>query len=125
MRETPNNLSVPLNFPQQPMLIEHPVGIEVVTQRPMDGYINATELCQRAGKRFNNYHQTAQTKPFLEELSAVTGIPVTGQTGLVQIIGGNDKGSHRADWVHPKGIHGGHWLSPATQTCPTSGHSTG
>ena len=25
------------------------MGVEVVTQRPIDGYVNATELCQRAG----------------------------------------------------------------------------
>ena len=113
MNKEPTNLPVPFDLPRQAMLIEHSVGVEVVTQRPDDGYINATELCQRAGKLFGNYHQTAQTKAFLEELSAVIGIPITGSTGLVQIRqGGNDK-ANQGTWVHPRvAINLGQWLSP-------------
>lgn len=108
-----NEQTAPLPFDPQLQLIEHPVGIEVVTQRPNDGYINATELCQGAGKLFGNYHQTAQTKAFLEELAAVIGIPITGNGGLVQIRqGGNDKAS-QGTWVHPRvAINLGQWLSP-------------
>ncbi len=104
--------SVPL-MPEQPSLfIQRPVGAgEVVPQRPHDGYINATLLCQHAGKVFGNYHQNAQTKFFLEELSADIGIPISG---LVQVIkGGNDKTS-QGTWVHPQvAINLGQWLSPA------------
>ena len=85
MSETPNNLPVPLNFEQQPMLIEHAVDGEVIPQRPRDGYINATILCQQTGKRFNDYYRLGQTQDYLNELRLETGIPVSN---LVQIIRG-------------------------------------
>ena len=77
MSETPNKLPVPLNFEQQPMLIEHSVDGVIIPQRPRDGYIDATRLCKQAGKLFGNYNQTAQNQAFLSELSAVIGIPIT------------------------------------------------
>ena len=94
----------------QPMLIKHPVGGEIIHQRPQDGYINATELCRQEGKLFGNYHQLDHTQAFLAELSADIGIPISG---LVQIIkGGNDKVS-QGTWVHPHvAINLGQWLSP-------------
>ena len=98
---------VPKN--RQLALIEHPINGALIPQRPRDGYINATKLCQEVGKRLNDYHRTAQTQEFLEELSSVTGIPVTE---LVQIVQGGD---HRLQgtWVHPQvAIHLGIWLSP-------------
>ena len=110
MREPPYNLPAPLNFEQQPLLIQHSVDGEVIPQRPRDGYINATLLCQKAGKRLNDYRRLGSTEAFLSRLSTVTGIPVTG---LMQIIqGGNDKLS-QGTCVHPKvAIHLGQWLSP-------------
>ena len=103
--------TMPLDFPQPAMFIEHPVNGGVVYQRPQDGYINATLLCQQAGKLFGNYHQLGRTKDFLKELSADIGIPISG---LVQIIrGGNDK-IHQGTWVHPRvAINLAQWLSPA------------
>ena len=84
---------------------------EVIPQRPRDGYINATRLCKQAGKLFGDYYRLAQTKAYLDELSAVMGIPITE---LVQIIqGGNDKMA-QGTWVHPQvAINLGQWLSPA------------
>ena len=107
----PANLPIPLDFPQRDLFIEHQMNGSVVPQRPRDGYINATLLCQRAGKLFGNYHNTKQTKEFLNELSAVIDIPITA---LVQIIqGGNDKLA-QGTWVHPQvAVHLGQWLSPA------------
>ena len=49
MAERRKDLPVPFDFPQPRLLIEHSVDGEVVPQRPTDGYINATLLCQRAG----------------------------------------------------------------------------
>ena len=109
MSGIPRNL--PLDLPQQPLLIEHPVGGEIVTQRPEDGYINATLLCQRAGKSFFDYHRLGQTKAFLEELSLETGIPVSN---LVHVIRGRGDKLSQGTWVHPKvAINLGQWLSPA------------
>ena len=110
MNQPPNNLPIPLDFPRQSMLIEHSLDGQVIPQRPRDGYINATLLCNRAGKRFNDYSRLGSSKAFLYKLSTVTGIPVTG---LVQTIqGGNDRLS-QGSWVHPKvAINLGQWLSP-------------
>ena len=51
-------------------------------QRPDDGYINATELCQRAGNLFAGYKRLTQTQAFIEELPADMGIPYRGMVGL-------------------------------------------
>ena len=110
MRVIRHNLPVPLNFEQPPLLIEHSVDGGVIPQRPQDGYINATRLCQQVGKLFADYHRLALTQSFLQELSADMGIPISG---LVQIIrGGNDR-LIQGTWVHPQvAIHLGQWLSP-------------
>ena len=60
---------MPFDFPEQPMLIEHALNGDVIPQRPRDGYINATLLCQKSEKLFGNYRQLARTQAFLEELS--------------------------------------------------------
>lgn len=102
--------TVALDLRQGSLLIEHNLDGEVVPQRPRDGYINATLLCQRAGKLFGDYSRNRQTKDYLGELSADMGIPISA---LVQTIrGGNDKLS-QGTWVHPKvAINLGQWLSP-------------
>ena len=110
MGEAPNNLPVPLNFEQPPLLIEHAVDGEVVPQRPTDGYINATLLCKQAGKLFGDYRRNATTEDFLKELSLDMGIPISN---LVQIIRGRGDTIEQGTWVHPQvAIHLGQWLSP-------------
>lgn len=88
-------------------LIPHQVGSSVVQQRAHDGYINATALCQAAGKRMGHYLENSGTKDFLEELASDIGIP-TSQ--LIQIVrSGNEP---QGSWVHPQvAIHLGQWLS--------------
>lgn len=66
-------------------LIPHKVQNDVVDQRAVDGYINATAMCKAAGKQFNEYHSRGSTKLFLDELSAETGISVSA---LVQVVKG-------------------------------------
>lgn len=111
MKDMRLNWTMPLDFPQPSMFIEHPVNGGVVYQRPQDGYINATLLCQQAGKMFGHYNATARTQDFLGVLSADIGIPISG---LVQINkGGNDKVA-QGTWVHPRvAINLAQWLSPA------------
>ena len=101
-----------LDLSQAPLLIEHSIaGGEVIPQRPTDGYINATRLCEQAGKRFNDYNRLAQTKAFLHELSLETGIPVSK---LVEVIRGRGDIIAQGTWVHPQvAINLGQWLSPA------------
>ena len=105
-----DNLPIPLDFEQQPLLIEHPLNGEVVPQRPRDGYIDATRLCKQAGRLFGDYRRLTQTRAFLEELSAVMGIPITGLVHVVQ--GGRPE--LQGTWVHPQvAINLAQWLSPA------------
>ena len=109
--ERPMNSPIPFDFPQQDLFIQHDMDGSVVPQRPRDGYINATLLCQRANKMFADYYRLAGTKEFLDVLSADMGIPISA---LVQVVkGGNDRLS-QGTWVHPQvAIHLGQWLSPA------------
>ena len=59
-----NNVPAPLDFAPQPLLIEHPVKGEIVTQRPRDGYIDATAMCKAAGRLFGHYRETNRTQSF-------------------------------------------------------------
>ena len=97
-RNLPVPISKPMDFGQPSLFIEHSVDGEIIPQRPTDGYINATLLCQQAGKRFGNYHQLAQTQAFLDELSLDTGIPTSK---LVQVIRGRGDKISQGTWVHP------------------------
>ena len=108
MKQT--NLPIPLDFPEQSLLIEHSLDGEIIPQRPRDGYINATALCQQAGKLFADYFRLGQTKEFLKELSLDMGIPISN---LVQIIRGRGDKLEQGTWVHPQvAINLGQWLSP-------------
>ena len=90
-------------------LIPHEVQNDVINQRAIDGYINATAMCKVAGRLWGDYHRRAETNAFLNELSSVMGIPITGliqtrQGGIPQLQG---------TWVHPQvAIHLAQWLSP-------------
>lgn len=79
-------------------LIEHEVDNTLIHQRAADGYVNATAMCKAVGKLFNDYSRLGSTQAFLNELSSVTGIPVTGlvvinQGGVPELQG---------TWVHPQ-----------------------
>jgi KilA-N domain len=89
-------------------LIPHPVQGGVIYQRPKDGYINATAMCQAAGKQFKHWHENKATREFLAALSSAAGIPTTG---LVQIIQGGEP-HLQGTWVHPQvAINLGQWVS--------------
>ena len=110
-RERKRNLPVPLDFPQQSYLIEHTVGDAIVPQRPRDGYINATRLCQQAGKRFSAYHRNAVTQAFLRQLALEVQICTSN---LVQVIRGRGNVIEQGTWVHPQvALNLAQWLSPS------------
>jgi hypothetical protein len=81
-----------------------------ITRRAFDGYVNATAMCKANGKRWNNYFETDRATSYIETLSSVTAIPVTGFDGLVQTRqGGVDQGT----WIHPRvAIDLARWISP-------------
>jgi hypothetical protein len=90
-------------------LIPRQLDGAVVRQRVKDGYINATAMCQAAGKRFFDYHRLETTAAFQEALETETGIPASEQ---IQAVRGGFP-DLQGTWVHPQvAIHLAQWLSP-------------
>lgn len=90
-------------------LIPHQMDGQLIEQRRIDGYINATAMCGAAGRLFSHYRANKNTEAFLDELASVIGIPITE---LVQSVRGGGP-AIQGTWVHPKAaIHLGQWLSP-------------
>lgn len=88
-------------------LIAHQTDQGIVQQRASDGYINATELCNAAGKRWHNYVRNESTGHFLRALATKTRISVLELNQEVR-----DKNGIASTWVHPKvAIHLAQWLS--------------
>ena len=55
-------------------LIPHPVQGGIIYQRPKDGYINATAMCQAAGKQWFDFRRLTTTSAFIEALATETGV---------------------------------------------------
>ena len=90
-------------------LIPHAIEGEIVTQRQVDGYINATAMCRAAGKLFADYGRLKTTEAFLDELSADMGIPISV---IIQSIRGGEP-TFQGTWVHPQvAVNLAQWLSP-------------
>lgn len=85
----------------------------VITARPDDGFINATQLCKAGGKKFNHWSSLESTKKLIEALKQdqehVTGIPATNFMEIIQ--GGEAK--LQGSWIHQDlAIHLAMWISP-------------
>lgn len=90
-------------------LIHRKIENVVVNQRVVDGYINATAMCQAVGKQLGHYLENKTTKEFLKELSSDIGIPISE---LVIVIKGGVSDA-QGTWVHPEvAINLGQWCSP-------------
>jgi hypothetical protein len=90
-------------------LISHEIDGKLISQRAVDGYVNATAMCKAVGKNFADFRRLANTEAFLKELSSVMGIPITGL--VVTIQGGRP--AEQGTWVQPDvAINLGQWLSP-------------
>ena len=57
-------------------LIAHTVENNLIAQRAVDGYINATAMCKAVGKNFADYRRLQATEGFLQELAGSMGIPI-------------------------------------------------
>ncbi|WP_153769522.1 KilA-N domain-containing protein [Labrenzia sp. CE80] len=89
-------------------LISHEAQGEIIYQRPKDGYINATAMCQAAGKSWFDYRRLKTTDPYINELASETGIP---GSELIQSLRGGDL-RLQGTWVHPQvAVHLAQWLS--------------
>lgn len=90
-------------------LIPHKTPGGLVCQRPSDGYINATAMCQATKTLYGDYARLGRTKAFLDALGADMGIPITE---LVQTVRGGTP-DQQGTWVHPDvAINLGQWCSP-------------
>lgn len=90
-------------------LIPHEMNGTLIHQRAVDGYVNATAMCKAVGKNFADYKRLQSTEAFLQELSSVVGIPITGL--LYSFQGGRPQ--DQGTWVHPDvAINLGQWCSP-------------
>ena len=80
-----------------------------ISRRTTDGYVNATAMCKANNKQWNDYFRTDRATQYLEALSAKTGNPVLGPTGLVVA---NVGGDHSGTWVHPQvAVDLARWIS--------------
>jgi hypothetical protein len=66
-------------------LISHRVDGQLIEQRKIDGYINATAMCKVAGKLFADYARLSTTRAFVIALSSDMGIPISE---LIQSVKG-------------------------------------
>ena len=81
-----------------------------ITSRPIDHYVNATELCQAGGKKFSHWFSLDTTKELLNELSADAGIPASA---LVETKRGGNNKTIQGSWIHPDlSIQLAQWISP-------------
>lgn len=70
-------------------------GNLITQMRTSDGYVNATAMCNSAGKKWADFVRLESTKKFLEEYGTVTGVPVT------EFIHSKQGGSDQGTWIHP------------------------
>lgn len=89
--------------------ITHEEDDQLIYMRSTDGYINATAMCKKFGKRLNDYSRLDTTKEFVQELSSDAGIPA--DLLIVKIMTGENE--IRGTWIHPDlAVNLAMWLSP-------------
>jgi hypothetical protein len=82
----------------------------VITSRPLDHYVNATQLCQAGGKKFSHWFSLETTKELINELSSDAGITASL---LVETIRGRSSKFTQGSWIHPDlSIQLAQWISP-------------
>lgn len=94
-------------------LISHQVENKSIQQRAVDGYINASQLCKVAGRRWHQYQMEGgeSTGKFLRALGTSLGLT---REELIQQLDGDT-------WVHPQvAVDLGSWLSVDFKVMVTS-----
>ena len=92
--------------------------------REIDGFCNATLMCQSAGRKWDTYNRTQETKRFMSHLESVLQVNSDGSSGMCRPVIQTDHrlvisvstgaNADRGTWVHPKvAIHLAQWISPA------------
>jgi len=82
----------------------------VISSRPIDHYVNATQLCQAGGKFFKDWFRLESTKELINELASDGKIL---PSGLVETKRGGNNKSEQGSWIHPDlSIQLAQWISP-------------
>jgi len=82
----------------------------VISSRPVDHYVNATQLCQAGGKLFKDWFRLDTTKELINELSADGRIL---PSALVETKRGGNEKNNQGSWIHPDlSIQLAQWISP-------------
>jgi len=100
--------------------IRHEFNGEIIEQRPKDGFINGTAMCQAQGKTISDWLRMDETKALFRELAAQEGIVlnmvnphISGTSrlsatkyaewfpGLIIVRQGSPK-KGGGTWLHPK-----------------------
>ena len=114
------NIPIPLHEKMSSIIIEEikeeveysniTLNNVVISSRPIDHYVNATQLCQAGGKKFSHWFSLDTTKELLNELSADAGIPASA---LVETKRGGNNKTIQGSWIHPDlSIQLAQWISP-------------
>lgn len=81
-----------------------------IQRRLIDGYVNATAMCQANGKQWPHYRANDRTAQYLQALSRSLGIPMDLLARSIT-TGPNDL---RGTWIHPRlAVDLARWISPA------------
>lgn len=90
----------------------------VIISRPIDHYIDATQLCKAGGKKFEDWLSLDSTKEFIREIESIKGIP---SSLLVETNKGDTSRFRRGSWIHfDLSIQLAQWLSPTIAVQVTS-----
>lgn len=82
----------------------------IISSRPIDHYVNATQLCQAGGKFFKDWFRLESTKELINELASDGKIL---PSGLVEKKKGGNNKSEQGSWIHPDlSIQLAQWISP-------------
>lgn len=80
-----------------------------IQRRRADGYVNATAMCQAAGKRWRDYAINLRAADYIKALEGSAGIPA--HLLAQAIVTGPNPG--RGTWVHPRlAVDLARWISP-------------
>lgn len=85
-------------------------NVTIISRHP-DHYVNATQLCQAGGKKFNDWYRLDSTKDLITVLSTDAGIPAS-----VLVESKKDQTSifRQGSWIHPDlAVQLAQWISPA------------
>lgn len=86
----------------------------VVELRTTDGFVNATRMCQAAGKMWADFNRKVSTSSYLETLTAKMGKPIS------ELVKCQHGGAYAGTWIHPQyAIKLAAWCSPEFELAVT------